>query len=266
MTARSKLISLAVIPLVAVATVFFLPPIPQDPGYHRFADQRVLLGIPNFWNVVSNLLFIVVGILGLVSVGSCPPQASIVSLRAIYLGFFVGVLLTGIGSGYYHWNPSTETLVWDRLPMTIAFTSFLCIIIGENIHAKTGRALFWPLVLLGLLSVVYWHVTESRGHGDLRPYGLVQFLPVAMVPLVLWWYPSPLSGNLYLWLVVGSFGLAKAAEHFDQTIFDGIGLISGHSIKHIAAAAGTYCFYLALKHRRFADQARTDSVYVGRER
>ena len=200
------------------------------------------------------------------SVGCCPPHASIISLRPIYRGFFIGVLLTGIGSGYYHWNPSNETLVWDRLPMTIAFTAFFCTIIGENIHAKTGELLFWPFVLLGLLSVVYWHVTESTGHGDLRPYGLVQFLPIAMVPLILWWYPSPISGNLYFWLVVGNFCVAKAAEYFDQTIFDATGLISGHSIKHIAAAAGTYCFYVALKHRRFADQARTDSVYVGRKR
>ena len=41
-----------------------LEPIPQSPNYHRFADTRSLLGIPNFNDVASNAGFAVVGILG----------------------------------------------------------------------------------------------------------------------------------------------------------------------------------------------------------
>ena len=47
--------------IASLAALPLLPPIPQDQSYHRFADQRTLLGVPNFWNVVSNLPFIAVG-------------------------------------------------------------------------------------------------------------------------------------------------------------------------------------------------------------
>ena len=39
--------------------------IPQNPAYHQFADQRTLLGVPHFWNVVSNFIFVLVGVMGL---------------------------------------------------------------------------------------------------------------------------------------------------------------------------------------------------------
>jgi hypothetical protein len=53
--------------LMIVSLVALLPlsPLLQDQSYHQFADQRELFGIPNFWNVVSNLPFIVVGTAGL---------------------------------------------------------------------------------------------------------------------------------------------------------------------------------------------------------
>src|SRR3984957_8411077 len=50
---------------MAVSLVALLLPLPRDQGYHDFADQRILLGVPNFWNVVSNIPFIVIGALGL---------------------------------------------------------------------------------------------------------------------------------------------------------------------------------------------------------
>ena len=38
-----------------VAAACWFPPLPQDPTYHVFADRRTFFGIPNFWNVCSNL-------------------------------------------------------------------------------------------------------------------------------------------------------------------------------------------------------------------
>src|SRR5215472_12695351 len=49
---------------IAVLAMLFVPPIHQDPAYHHFADQRTLFGIPNFFNVVSNLPFLFVAIWG----------------------------------------------------------------------------------------------------------------------------------------------------------------------------------------------------------
>lgn len=96
---------------VSFAGLSLLPPIPQDPHYHEFADQRTLLTIPNFWNVVSNLPFVLVGGAGLRKFRHDPIPAML----------FLGILLTGFGSAYYHWYPNDDTLFWDRLPMTLVF-------------------------------------------------------------------------------------------------------------------------------------------------
>src|SRR5262245_51870428 len=132
---------------VSIAALFLLvPPIPQPQSYHSFADQRTLLGIPNFWNVVSNLPFVLVGALGLARVR--------VNLSASI--FFIGVLLTGFGSSFYHWNPNDIGLFWDRLPMSVAFMSALAYVIGERLDERAGRLLLWPLVGLGIASLLIW--------------------------------------------------------------------------------------------------------------
>jgi len=89
-----------------------LSPPGQDPDYHRFADQRGFLGIPNFLNVTSNIAFLLVGIAGVAFVARRPP-----SHRAAWLTFWMGVSVISVGSGYYHVNPDNRSLVWDRLPI-----------------------------------------------------------------------------------------------------------------------------------------------------
>ena len=44
-----------------IMVALLLPPIAQPPGYHDFADQRSLFGIPHIWNVLSNLAFVLAG-------------------------------------------------------------------------------------------------------------------------------------------------------------------------------------------------------------
>lgn len=235
--------------ILVVIGVFLLPAIPQDQSYHNFADRRELFGIPNFWNVVSNIPFLVVGILGITAV-SPSNRGYLPELRALYMAFFAGIFLAGLGSSFYHWNPSNGTLLWDRLPMTISFMAFLSIIIGEHIEPKTGRRLLWPLVFLGISSVLYWYISELQGQGDLRPYIIVQFLPILIIPLILLLLSSRLSKVIYLWLVVAAYVLAKVMELLDQSIFEILGAVGGHPFKHVFAAAGVYALYLAIKHRR----------------
>jgi hypothetical protein len=50
---------------VLITGAFLLDPIAQDPAYHLFADTRQYLGIANFWNVVSKMLFLYAGNSGL---------------------------------------------------------------------------------------------------------------------------------------------------------------------------------------------------------
>lgn len=158
--------------LVALIVVAFLPPIPQDPAYHNFADRRRFLGIPNALNVLSNAPFVLVGALGwtlLLRQGRPRADGPLTAPweRAAFLILFAGVGLTGFGSAYYHLAPGNVTLFWDRLPMTIVFMSLFALIIGERISLTAGQRLLPVLLLVGAGSVVYWLVGELSGAGDL---------------------------------------------------------------------------------------------------
>ncbi|MFQ6006881.1 MAG: ceramidase domain-containing protein, partial [Woeseia sp.] len=167
-----------------LAAVFFVDPIPQDPSYHAFADSRSMLGIPNFWNVASNIPFLLVGGAGLYTLASRSPAGMLPDLSPAYAVFFAGIVLTGVGSAYYHYGPADDTLAWDRLSMTIGFMGLFTVIVGEHVSRTAAKRLLIPLLIVGAASVVYWSVTEARGSGDLRPYAIVQFLPMLLIPLI----------------------------------------------------------------------------------
>jgi hypothetical protein len=169
---------LGVVTVGGIATTFWLSPLPQDPTYHEFADRRTFFGTPNFWNVFSNLPFVLVGAFGPHAIAAAP-------LHALYLVFSSGVVLVSFGSAYYHYAPLTPTLVWDRVPMTIAFMALFSMVVGDRISEQAGRVILWPLVLAGVASVGYWYWSEIQGQGDLRAYGLIQFLPMLLIPLML---------------------------------------------------------------------------------
>lgn len=240
--------------LVFIGATFLLPPIPQDTLYHLFADQRAIFHIPNGWNVASNLPFMLVGLAGLgylwryraAHIAGC-----INTLQPLYVIFFIGVFITGIGSAYYHWAPSNDTLVWDRLPMTLSFMAFFSILVGEQISVRLARLIILPLLLAGIASVGWWHYSEQVGAGDLRPYILVQFLPILLTPILLLGYRSPFSSNKAIWLLIALYLGSKIAEHFDPAIY--ISGFSGHSLKHLLAAAASFCILLALKNRSLCD-------------
>ncbi|MFU8790376.1 MAG: DUF6962 family protein [Methylobacter sp.] len=231
--------------MVAIVAVFSLDPIAQNPDYHNFADQRHLVNIAYFYNVLSNLPLIVIGMMGLLR----RPVGGLEALRRLYLTFFAGVFLTGLGSMYYHLEPNNQTLLWDRLPMTVAFMAFFCVIVGEYRSVRLARRLCAPLLIVGLVSVVYWYVTELHGQGDLRAYALVQFLPLVLIPVILWQSESTLNGDTYRWGVVGAYAIAKLMEVSDAEIYRVSGLLSGHSLKHLVAAGGVLVFYWGLRKR-----------------
>ncbi len=231
---RKQLILLYAISVAAVFACFFAEPIPQDQNYHHFADAKSFFSIPNFWNVISNLPFVVVGTIGLAKL----KHANGYPLKPNYVWFFIGILLTGLGSGYYHLQPGNNTLVWDRLPMTVTFMSFLSIIIGEFISVKSGKKLLYPLLAVGLLSIVNWIVTD-----DLRMYALVQFLPIILILAVLFLSKKQPYHKKYFWLMVVCYTIAKFLESYDFLVYDAlVKTVSGHTLKHIAAAAAPFLF------------------------
>jgi hypothetical protein len=242
---------LAVALLVLVAAVFAQPAMPQDPMYHQFADGRSVLGIPNGLNVLSNLPFLLVGIAGCwVALGirrrATPDNAW---LAWPYLALFLGTALTTFGSAYYHLAPDNPRLVWDRLPMTLGFMGLLSAMIGERVGLRLGRVLLGPLLLLGLGSVWYWQATERLGRGDLRPYLLVQFGSLALVLLLLILYPARYTHTGYLWAAVAAYAAAKLLEAADHQVFAAGYQVSGHTLKHLAAAASVACIVRMLQVR-----------------
>jgi hypothetical protein len=220
---------------ISLAGLLLVPPIPQSQIYHGFADQRALLGISNFWNVVSNLPFILVGALGLRFFR-----------RDLSAGiFFLGVFLTGFSSSYYHWNPNDAGLFWDRLPMSVAFMAILANVVEERLDAKVGKALLWPLVALGIASLLWWLRTD-----DLRLYGWVQFFPCVVLPLIFWLFTPRYSGTWYWFAAAGWYLLAKVLEYADAAIYSaGHGIMAGHALKHLAAAAACYAILRAFQTR-----------------
>lgn len=235
MTLPGRGLLLFVIVAAAVGGMFLVEPIAQDPAYHRFADDRYLFGVPAFWNVASNLPFLLAGAAGLLQAR----RIASADLATHYRVLCVAIALVALGSGWYHLSPSIPALVWDRLPMTAAFMTLLAAVIADRISWVAGRALLWPLVVAGIASIAWWVRTENAGAGDLRPYVLVQFLPMLVIPLLLLgWRGQGLSAR-WLWMGFGAYVLAKVAEHFDAAILAATG-IGGHTLKHLLAALAAW--------------------------
>ena len=239
--------------VAAVIAILPLDPIQQDELYHEFSDQRTILQIPNFWNTITNIPFLVIGIVGLRFCFMQMPRDRATELRGAYATFFAGVTLIAFGSVYYHLYPSTQTLVWDRLPMSVAFMSLLAVVIGESISPRLGRRLLVPLLVAGLVAVIQWAVSETRGLGDLRFYVLVQFLPAVLIPLILLMFGAAWPRSGYLWAILVTYALAKVAEQFDAALLEATGVLSGHSIKHLLSGLATFWMLPALTGRRRLD-------------
>jgi hypothetical protein len=236
---------LCIVSIAAIAAVALHAPIPQPAGYHQFADRRALWGIANFYNVMSNLPFLIAGLIGIREIACRQPAGIVLRLRPAYLCLFAGIVLVAFGSAYYHHAPADDALIWDRLPMTITFMALFAVVIGEHIDANAGLRLLGPLLVVGAASVLYWRIV-----GDLRPYVVVQFLPLLLLPLILLLYRSRLTGVGYLWGLIGAYVAAKLLETADEAIFSWWHLISGHTLKHLIAGLGMAIFLLAIKRRR----------------
>jgi hypothetical protein len=246
--------------LVAILMMTLAPRIPQSLAYHDFADQRGFLGITNFLNVASNVGFLWIGSLGVLFVwgnrGTLEGRFTNRSERWPYLIFFLGVTLTCFGSAYYHLSPGNDRLMWDRLPMSIAFMSLVSAVIAERISLKAGLVLLAPLLSVGAGSVVYWHLGEMNGAGDLRPYVLVQFYSMLAVVVCAVIFPSKHTHGRGLAVAVGWYTAAKLFESLDQQVFALGGIVSGHTVKHTAAATAAFCILQMLKRRsRLVGQA-----------
>jgi hypothetical protein len=247
--------------LVSIAAAVLVPAVPQPLDYHDFADQRAMFGIAHFQDVATNVGFLLVGLFGLGIVARRQTRFEWPIERLPYAVFFTGMALTAAGSAYYHLAPDNETLTWDRLPMTIAFMSLIAAQLVERISVRVGIALLVPMLVVGAASVFYWIATERSGAGNVIPYLILQVYAVAALLLIALTLPSRYTRADDIYWVFAAYVAAKILEFFDREILAFGHLVSGHSLKHLAAAlAGlVVCRTLALRTLR-PDAAQTQPI------
>lgn len=243
----AALVLVVLAPLIGL--LLYGKPIAQDRGYHVFADFRACLGVQHCANIASNILFLLTGAAGMLWCRRHPGSGA----RRSWLVFFCGVALVFFGSAYYHVAPTDDTLLWDRLPMTVAFMGLFAALVSEHLDAKLEPALLVSALLTGIASVYWWQYS-----GDLRIYIWVQGAPLLAIPYVIASFPGRYTHRYYLLYGVGLYALAKVAEFHDHDIYALTGtLISGHSLKHLLAAGAVFCVYRMLQQR---DQLRSQSL------
>lgn len=236
--------------LGAAALLLLHGPVLQIPGYNDFADHATQLGIPHARNVISNFGFAIVGAWGLLRLW---PRRFDPALRRGWWGyalFLAAVTLTAFGSAFYHLAPSNGRLVWDRLPIALACAGLLAAVRAESRAGADGRRDAVLLSLAAVVSVAWWRLTDTPpGSGDLRPYLLIQGLPLVLIPLWQWTSPASRADRMWFGLAILLYVAAKVAELQDQQLFAALGCVSGHTLKHLLASLAVAAIVISLSRR-----------------
>ena len=204
-------------------------------GLSSVRRSTLLAWDTEFLDVASNLPFITVGAAGLLRLRR----------GSITVVLFSGILLTGVGSSYYHLNPNDSTLFWDRLPMTLCFAAILAAVVEERVDARAGVILLRPLLAIGIFSLLLWRWTD-----DLRLYAWAQFFPFLTLILILQLFPPKYTGASYWIIAAALYALAKLLEYYDKAVFSAGSILSGHTLKHLAAAAACFSILKLFQTRR----------------
>jgi hypothetical protein len=226
---NSRFLAALSAPFVVGGLLHFAYPLVQPADYHHFADTRLICGVHNGADVLSNLAILAAG---LVNLHWCwrhraSGAVQMPSLLTVSLGF----VMAAAGSAVYHLRPTDATLVWDRLPMTVIFAGVLAMLYTS----VTGRRVLWlqlaSLVAAAMLTALIW-----ARFGELWPYALLQFGGLAAV--VGFTISRKVANPSGWWALICSYGVAKLFEMFDASIWVATDhVLAGHSLKHIACGA-----------------------------
>ena len=242
--------TLSALAVAAVLATILLPAMPQPAGYLDFADRRELLGVPNFWDVMSNLPLLFIGLWGAYVVARADARTlSQPEEKWPYAFCFGAVALAGIGSTYFHLAPDADRLMWDRLPIALGFMALLSAAIAERVSVRAGVQALAPLLIAGTASVLYWRWSMLRGAENILPYAIVQFgALVALVVLAA--VRSRYTRGADLFVVAGIYAAAKITEALDQSIYTLGAILSGHTLKHFLAAVAVWWLVRMLQRRQ----------------
>ena len=199
-----------------------------------FADQETHLGIANFWNVATNLGFAILGIAGMTGYRRYPEI-----YRTLGFAFAAAILGVAFGSSYFHYAPSPTTLFWDQLPMSVGFAIFTGMVIADRASPKVGLAIGVALSLVGAGSV--WNI--YYGNGATEYYLAVQFGSLIFAILTLLATPRNRMRTSLVFVGLIAYIVAKVLETNDAVVFDALKVISGHSLKHVAATLALWAIF-----------------------
>lgn len=261
---------LGIVSVFVILAAAVLPPIAQPHDYHAFADHRTFFGIPNFMNVVSNLAILFSGLAGLICLRRMPDREQGYNPETFktssniwpYRIFFLSIIMTALGSAYYHLDPDHTTLLWDRLPIAIAVMALLAAVLSERVSPQLGSRILPVLVLMGAASVIYWYWSEQQGAGNLNYYIVIQFYALLLIVLLSLMLPTAHTHGDTIPKAIGLYILAKAAETFDQQIFALGQIVSGHTLKHLIAALAIWWITRMLQERSSTTERRFDASAV----
>ncbi len=230
---------------------WLLPSFAQPQSFHDYADQRVWLGLPHAADMLSNLPFLVVGAIGLHFVlrGWRTNGNAFSDQRAAwpYALLFAGVVLTAFGSAWYHAQPNDTTLLWDRLPMALAFAGLVAGILTDR-AAQRSFGLLVAFATVGAGTVLYW--TAS---GNLVPYLAMQagFIGTALIATAC--IASRYTHANRIYAAAGLYAAAILFERLDHQVYALLGgWISGHTLKHLFACAAILSIFSMLRARQRA--------------
>jgi hypothetical protein len=246
----------AVLALLAVALM--APAVAQSAHHHHFADQRAWGWIPFAADVLSNLPFLLWGVIGLRLLSQ---QARGVGHRTVAAScglrglFFAGLIVTALMSAVYHWQPDNAGLAFDRLGMVVAFAGLMGLSAAGRVSARAGELLALAVLLLGPLAVWVWSAS-----GNVLPWAVLQFGGMGLVLCLAWLKPLPGALAIRWGWVIAIYVLAKGFEMADEAVFAATAqLVSGHSLKHVVAsfAAWPVVFAMLTHHKSRAEFGTT---------
>lgn len=235
--------------LLCIGLSLWHGPILQPERYHDFADQRTLFGLKNAADVLSNTGFAIVGIWGLCRLWPVRKHSALSTGWPGYRLFLIALILTAIGSGFYHLFPDNARLLWDRLPIALACAGLLAGVRAETQQQTNAAVMTNCLALFAAGSVGWWYISGESGYGDLRPYLLLQFLPLILIPLWQWIYQAPRKDRIAFNLALILYVTAKLAELQDAYLFTLFSAVSGHTLKHLLATAAVAVITARLSSR-----------------
>jgi hypothetical protein len=212
------------------------------PHGHPFVDARALGPLPNAVDVLSNLPFALFGAWGLWRLGRC--SAVLPAPQRLAAGvFFTGLLCTFAGSSYYHWAPDALGLMLDRIGMGVAFAGVLGLAVAERVSARAAAATTFVTCVSAMLAAATCAAT-----GNVLPWACIQFGGMALVLAAAFLKPEHRAVGVRWLPLIALYALAKLLEAGDEWVFHATGeLVSGHSLKHVAASLAVLPVLAALR-------------------